>query len=53
MLKKHVTFALASFVALLLVVLSGCGPFWVDPYITVKESSLNWAFWPSPKWLSA
>lgn len=42
MLKKHVTFALASFAALLLVVLSGCGPFWVDPYITVKESSLNW-----------
>ena len=23
-------------------ILSGCGPFWVDPYITVKESSLNW-----------
>lgn len=22
--------------------LSGCGPFWVDPYIVVKESSLNW-----------
>jgi len=22
--------------------LSGCGPFWVDPYITVTESSLNW-----------
>jgi len=22
--------------------LSGCGPFWVDPYITVRESSLNW-----------
>ena len=22
--------------------LSGCGPFWVDPYITVKESQLNW-----------
>ena len=22
--------------------LSGCGPFWVDPYITVKESPLNW-----------
>jgi len=21
---------------------SGCGPFWVDPYITVKESQLNW-----------
>ena len=22
--------------------LPGCGPFWVDPYITVKESQLNW-----------
>lgn len=22
--------------------LSGCGPFWVDPYITVRESPLNW-----------
>ena len=22
--------------------ISGCGPFWVDPYITVGESSLNW-----------
>ena len=22
--------------------ITGCGPFWVDPYITVKESSLNW-----------
>ena len=21
---------------------TGCGPFWVDPYITVRESSLNW-----------
>lgn len=27
---------------LLLLSLAGCGPFWVDPYITVKESSLNW-----------
>ena len=25
-----------------LAILPGCGPFWVDPYITVKESSLNW-----------
>lgn len=24
------------------LILSGCGPFWVDPYITVRESSLNW-----------
>ena len=22
--------------------LAGCGPFWVDPYITVRESPLNW-----------
>ena len=22
--------------------LTGCGPFWVDPYITVRESPLNW-----------
>lgn len=21
---------------------TGCGPFWVDPYITVEESALNW-----------
>ena len=27
---------------LALCTLSGCGPFWVDPYITVQESSLNW-----------
>ena len=27
---------------LFLASLSGCGPFWVDPYIMVKESSLNW-----------
>ena len=26
----------------LLLILGGCGPFWVDPYITVKESPLNW-----------
>ena len=27
---------------LALALLSGCGPFWVNPYITVKESQLNW-----------
>ena len=42
MLKKHVMFASALSVALFLSTLYGCGPFWVDPYITVKESSLNW-----------
>lgn len=25
-----------------LSVLPGCGPFWIDPYITVTESPLNW-----------
>ena len=28
--------------ALALLSLAGCGPFWVDPYITVEESQLNW-----------
>lgn len=27
---------------LALSAVAGCGPFWVDPYITVKESDLNW-----------
>ena len=36
MLKKLLTsIALA-------VSFAGCGPFWVDPYITVRESPLNW-----------
>lgn len=25
-----------------LLSLSGCGPFWIDPYITVQDSTLNW-----------
>lgn len=25
-----------------LLLFAGCGPFWVDPYISVKESNLNW-----------
>lgn len=29
-------------VLLFLSLLAGCGPFWVDPYITVRESPLNW-----------
>ena len=42
-MRRRVLASLA-FVALLssLVALPGCGPFWVDPYITVQESSLNW-----------
>lgn len=31
-----------ALLAAALPLLSGCGPFWVDPYITVRESSLNW-----------
>ena len=27
---------------LAMLALSGCGPFWVDPYITVEESALDW-----------
>ena len=41
MRKKLLTVAAFALV-LLLLPLSGCGPFWVDPYITVRESSLNW-----------
>ena len=37
MRTKTVLIALA-----LAAALPGCGPFWVDPYITVRESSLNW-----------
>ena len=28
--------------AIALAALAGCGPFWVNPYITVTESKLNW-----------
>ena len=27
---------------LILLVIVGCGPFWVNPYITVEPSQLNW-----------
>ena len=36
MLKKLLMAAIGA------AVLSGCGPFWVNPYITVRESQLNW-----------
>jgi len=35
-------FLAPSLLLLTFSVLPGCGPFWVDPYITVRESSLNW-----------
>ena len=31
-----------KFAAVVLAAFAGCGPFWVDPYITVEESQLNW-----------
>ena len=33
---------LTSLIPLTSSLMSGCGPFWVDPYIVVQESSLNW-----------
>ena len=41
---RKVTLKLLAFFILLfsVFILPGCGPFWVDPYITVRESSLNW-----------
>ena len=33
---------ISSLIPLTSSLFSGCGPFWVDPYITVQESSLNW-----------
>ena len=38
-LLRFLTFSLFTFT---FSFLPGCGPFWVDPYITVRESSLNW-----------
>ena len=33
---------LPAFCVLLLSLLAGCGPFWVDPYVAVNDSPLNW-----------
>ncbi len=33
---------LRLFLFLGLMILAGCGPFWVNPFITVTESKLNW-----------
>lgn len=42
MRKKSLTSAFVALIIGTLMSLSGCGPFWVDPYITVRESQLNW-----------
>ena len=41
---RKVTLKLLAFFILLfsVFILPGCGPFWIDPYITVQESQLNW-----------
>ena len=39
---KRLTSILLPFSIFLFPFLSGCGPFWVDPYIAVEESALNW-----------
>lgn len=41
-MKRFAALLLLFTITSSLFTFSGCGPFWVDPYITVKESSLNW-----------
>ena len=41
-MKNLFRLCLIAAVCLPLVLVDGCGPFWVDPYITVKDSPLNW-----------
>lgn len=40
--KPLLTVASFALLACSLLAVSGCGPFWVNPYIAVKESPLNW-----------
>lgn len=40
--KRSVKALFAAAGLFLLGGVSGCGPFWVNPWITVKESNLNW-----------
>ena len=42
MKKSLLKFLTFSFFLFTFSFLPGCGPFWVDPYITVRESPLNW-----------
>ena len=42
MLSRILKASSLLFFSAALATTSGCGPFWVDPYITVRESSLNW-----------
>lgn len=42
MRARILTFLLIGGLAASFLSVSGCGPFWVNPYITVEESPLNW-----------
>ena len=42
MFAKMLKLSAALLLSVALAAAPGCGPFWVDPYITVRESSLNW-----------
>ena len=42
MLQNALKTLLAPVAAAALAVVPGCGPFWVNPYIPVRESPLNW-----------
>lgn len=41
-MKNLFRLCLIAAACLPLVLVDGCGPFWVDPYITVEDSNLNW-----------
>ena len=42
MLKRTLKYAFLAAFAAVVPLVEGCGPFWVNPYITVDESPLNW-----------
>jgi len=41
-MKKFSAYAIGFLLLIPVLLVSGCGPFWVNPYITVKDSQLNW-----------
>ena len=41
-MKRLLTCLGALAAGLVMLLADGCGPFWVNPYITVRESPLNW-----------
>jgi len=41
-IRRFLSFTMRLMPLAALLALAGCGPFWVNPYITVRESQLNW-----------